>query len=424
MKKILSTLFITLFISFFALTLADAQTAGTPMANSTVASPKIEIIFFYSPTCPHCQAEELFLDKMQTEYPTLDIRRYNIFQTLNASLLADYYKKYSVPTQKQGQVPITFIGDNYLVGYIDENTTGQQIKKLIDRQINKSTQTQTDQEKMEELKNALAQQTASSTAVELGRVKIPFLGEKDIRHYSPLLLSVILGALDGFNPCAMIALMLLLSILVATGARKKVFLIGGIFIFISGLVYFLFMAAWLNLFLFLSHVKLITVAVGIATIIFGLLLLREYINNIVCKLCKIDPTKETRLSTWQRKLLTKMNYFTNTEMPLYITVAGVALIAAGINTIELFCSFGFPVAFTKTLTALNLSNSAYYFHMLVYILFYMLDDMLIFTAAIITMRIGQSSTKYLKIVKLISAIVMLLLGLGIIFQPSLLSFGF
>ena len=108
-------------------------------------------------------------------------------------------------------------------------------------------------------------------------------------------------------------------------------------------------------------------------------------------------------------------------MPLWLVLVTVATVAAGINLIEIFCSFGFPVAYTKILTGFSLSSVSYYFYLLVYIGFYMLDDFLIFLAAVITLRVTKVSEKYLKAVKLISGLALLLLGLAILFRPEFLA---
>jgi hypothetical protein len=232
---------------------------------------------------------------------------------------------------------------------------------------------------------------------------------------------VVFGTLDGFNACAMIALGFLLSVLIASsGTRKRIILIGGTFIFVSGLVYFLFIATWLNLFLITFNIKLITNLVAIIIILSAIFILRDYFTDVICKLCETDPAKQNIFTKIQQKLFAKMQQFSSTDVPLPIALLGIAVVAAGVNMIELACSFGLPLVFTKILTSWNLSKASYYFYLLVYILFYMIDDFVIFLIAVYTLKITQTSQKYLKLVTLISGIVLLILGLIMLINPEIL----
>jgi len=254
------------------------------------------------------------------------------------------------------------------------------------------------------------------------RFKIPLIGNIDVSGFSPLILSIVVGALDGFNACAMVALGFLLTVLVTTGIRKKVLLIGGVFILVSGVVYFLFISAWLNLFMFIGYQKYFQIIVAIIIIIFSIVVLKDYFMGVVCKVCNVDPNKQSFFSKLQRKLFVKMTNLSQKEMSLGMTLIGVVIVAAGVNLVELACSFGFPLAYTKILTTYNLPTFQYYFYLLVYVIFYMIDDFLIFLVAVITLKVTKASDKYLKIIKLISGIVLLIMGLLMLFKPELLSF--
>jgi len=373
----------------------------------TSNNSKIELSFFFSPTCPHCAQEKEFLKQIKEKYPQIVINQYNSFEKENMVLLRKFYRDYSVSQEDQGWVPITFVGDKYFVGFNSE--IGKKIENCILNYIK--------EEPCEE--DGLQQDSKTSLLPE---VSLPFIGKIDVSGFSVLLISVIFGTLDGFNACAMIALGFLLAVLIGTGIRKRVFLIGGTFILVSGLVYFLFMTAWLNLFLVLEQIQFITILVGAVISLFALFLLKDYLHGVVCKLCQINPQKKSLFSKLEQGLLLKMKNLLESDLSLPLILLGVAVVAAGINLVELVCSFGFPVAFTKILTTRAISTSSYYFYILVYIFFYMLDDMLVFTLAIVTLRLTQMSEKYLKAIKLISGMVLLALGVIMIFFPHLLAF--
>jgi len=397
-KKFL--IFIFCFISVFGI------------ANKVLADHQepIEVNFFYSKTCPHCFDENIFLEKMEDKYCDLQVNRMIVSEGNNWEILKSFYQKYNVPEKINGikvygAVPITFFKDKYFLGYDKDGTTGMEIENYIMGLRGEVCATST----------PLATSTESDSVIILGW-KISFA------NTSPLLLTIILGILDGFNACAMIALAFLLTMLIATGTRKRVVIVGGTFILVSGVVYFLFISAWLNLFLVSKNLDFITTIAGFVVLIFAILLLREYILGIVCKVCGIDTKKESITTKAQKGLFTKLKELTKNDIALPLLILGVAVIAVAINSIELVCSFGFPLAFTKILSSLELSNFSYYFYIFVYVVFYMLDDFLIFLLAVFTLRITGISEKYLKAIKLISAIVLLILGLILLIKPELLAF--
>jgi len=373
--------------------------------NIDIQPEKVIANVFFSPTCPHCAQMEDALEKISQEDNNLEIHRFSITDKNNRETLKDFYKQYDFPDQYKGGVPVVFIKDRYFVGF--NSDVELSIREYIKEQENDH---QSD-----------VQGVISASLVE--KIKIPFLGEVDVSKYSPLALSVILGILDGFNACAMVALLFLLSTLIVIGDRKKVFWIGGTFIFVSGLVYFFFIAVWMNLFLILEQVRLITYLVGAIVIIFSLFLLKDYFSGVVCKLCQVQPGNKNIFVRIQEFFFKKMQFFMNAQLSLPLMLLGVAGVAMGINMVELVCSFGFPLAFTKYLSGLSLSPLSYYSYLLIYIFFYMLDDLIVFLIAVFTLKAVKASDKYLQAIKLISAIILLVLGLLMIFAPQILFFG-
>lgn len=368
------------------------------------ARDKIEAYFFYSKTCPHCAEERSFLNGIEKKYPEIEVKKMEASGEENMTELTRLYEKYGVPQKTWGWVPILFIGEKYFLGYENEFTTGKEIEDYIAGLI-------------QGIDN-------NSSANDLDRViNLPLFGPMDISRLSPLFLAIILGALDGFNACAMVVLGFLLTILVSTGIREKVILIGGTFILVSGIIYFLFISAWLNLFLVLERIRLITVSAGIVVILFSLLLLKDYFQGVTCKLCEVQPGKQGFFNKIQERLFEKIKDLSLKKASLPLLLLGVAAVSGAINLIELVCSFGFPLAFTEALSDCSLPQISYYFYILIYTIFYMIDDFIIFLIAVFTLKITRVSARYLKVIKLISAFCLLVLGLVILFKPELLAFS-
>jgi len=393
--------------------------------SAVSAQEQPEITFFYSPTCPHCAAEEIFLDELEKKYPTVGIIRFDVTVRENYKKLEQFYGEYQVPFTEQGSTPVTFIdgkalGHKYFVGYSESINpiVGDYLSDLIEGLKEPEIPVSPS-----EVGDTGQTDPTSLEVTSTRTFNLPFIGEVDFTNSSPFVLSMAVGALDGFNACAMIALAFLLTILVTNGTRKKVLIIGGTFILVSGAIYYIFISAWLNLFLFLGFLQIITWIIAVVIIIFAILMLKDYIYGVVCKICEVkEDGKESVLTRWQRGLMARMGKLTNTEMSLWALLLGVVLVAAGVNMIELFCSLGFPLAYTKILTSYSLSTPAYYWYLLVYVVFYMIDDFIIFMIAVVTLRITGVSEKYLKIVKLISGIILLALGILLILRPELLAF--
>ena len=374
---------------------------------ASAQEPKAGITIFYSETCPHCHDEMRFLDDLEEKYEDLVINRYDIAEKENIDLLKGLYEEYEVPEDEWGLIPATFLKEKYLIGYGGDDITGKEIENCV--------------------KECLIQEGETGTSwmeASVKKITLPFIGEVEVSNFSPLVLAIIFGALDGFNACAMVALGFLLSVLISSSAtRKRMILIGGTFILVSGFVYFLFISTWLNLLLVTFNIKLITNIVSVIIILSAIFVLRDYFTGVICKLCEVDPEKQGFLVKIQQKLFTKMQQFSSIDMPLPIALLGIAIVATGVNMVELACSFGLPLAFTKILTGLNLPKASYYFYLLVYILFYMIDDFIIFLIAVYTLKITQTSEKYLKVITLISGLVLLALGLAMLFKPELLIFN-
>jgi len=391
MKKIfLLTAIVCLFFAFF-----DVATAQSEQAD---------IFFFYSESCPHCAQEKNFLEKIEKKYDDLVINKYSLAEKSSVELLKQFYNEYDVPEEVWGFVPVTFLKEKYLVGYGGDEITGKEIENCI--------------------QECLAENGGSGTEwmeASLKEINVPFLGTVEVSSLSPLFLSMVMGALDGFNACAMVALGFLLSVLVSSGTRKRLILIGGTFILISGLVYFLFISAWFNLFLITFNIGIVTNIVAVVMILSSIFILRDYFSGVVCKLCQVSSGKDNFLTRVQRNLFNKMQRFATSDVSLPVAILGISVVAAGVNMIELACSFGLPMAFTKILTGWNLTRISYYFYLIVYIIFYMIDDFVIFLIVAYTLKMTQASEKYLRTMTLVSGLVLLGLGIIMLINPSLLT---
>jgi thiol-disulfide isomerase/thioredoxin len=359
--------------------------------------------FFYGKYCPHCAKEKVFLESLESKYPQLEVKKYEAsYNKENAELFKKLAESCGITSS---YVPTLFIGDfDPIVGYLNDETTGKQIEGYIEYCLSEGC--------IDPIDKACEEPSQNQTQI----VQLPLFGEIDVSQTGLLTFTIMIGFLDGFNPCAMWVLVFLLSMLLTAGSRKRILIIGGAFLLVSGLVYFMFMVAWLNLFMFLGYLQILTYAVGALAIAFGILNIKDYFSQTVCKI-SIPGAKNFNI-------FEKMQKIVNLEVPLYVTVAWIMFFAIGVNFVELVCTAGFPAIYTKILAMQDLSSIAYYGYLLVYMLFYMIDDLIIFSIVVYTMSSEKFTQKYGKIAKFISGLVILALGIIIIINPSLLMFSY
>jgi len=247
------------------------------------------------------------------------------------------------------------------------------------------------------------------------KVRIPILGEIDAKDYSLLSLGVLLGLIDGFNPCAMWALVYLISLVVSLSDKRKIWIIVGTFVLSSGVLYFLFMSAWLNAFIFIGYMRPITLIIGLIAIYVGIGSLVDLIKTRGVVACKVvdERSKEKTLSRMKNVVLA----------PVTLTsVLSIIALAFVINSMEFVCSCAIPAVYTHVLALSKLSRLEHYAYILLYDFFFMLDDLIIFGSAAFAFNtvIGN---RYVAYCKLIGGIILTAIGLMLVFTPDVLLMG-
>ena len=363
-------------------------------SDFSLAQQKVEINFFYSAICPHCEKEKEFLKDLKNKYPEIEVKEYEVISNPeNKEILNQFYEKYQVPTGKQGWVPVTFTPTEYFIGF------NEKIAKDIESCIKECL---------------LGERPVPQ------KIKIPFLGEIDISKMSLPALTVTLGALDGLNPCAMWILLFLIALLINTRSRKRMWLVGGTFILASGIVYYLILTAWLNLFLAISYVNLTRILIGTFALGVGVWQIKTFIGyKGVCPVTDGSTKFGDRIKNGLRDRAEKLALSPFT----FGILAGVIILALGVNLVEFFCSAGLPAIYTRILALNPISTLSYYLYLLLYTFIFMLDDLIIFFLAVITLsRIGFTE-KYNYWATLFGGLLIFALGILLIFKPELLMFG-
>ena len=364
---------------------------------------------FYGKECPHCEAEQQYLKELKKEMgDDLVINKYEVWHDEENSALLDEVKEALGDTESSG-VPYTVIGNETILGF-NETTTKAEIEKLLKK---KSADVDVVQYVIDgqEIPDDLEEEASSEYTV-------PVLGDINAKDVSLPLLAAILGLIDGFNPCAMWVLLFLITMLIQMKDKKRMVSLGLSFIITSGIVYTAFMVAWLNLATTAMQQVILRAVIAAIALIAGFINLRSYIKS------RNNPDGCEVVSDKKRtKILEKIKKFTK-EQSFVLALIGVVTLAATVNLVELACSAGLPLLFTSILALNDLNTIAYAFNIFIYILFFLLDDIIVFLIAVKTSEVTGLSTKYSKYTHLVGGIIMVLIGLLLIFKPAWIMLNF
>ena len=393
-------------IKAFLLLISLAMLAPAPVsANLTapqwtrVTSEGEKIIrfhFFWSKACPHCQKAKPFVGKLARSYDWLELNSYEISENPESAAL------YKTLAEKIGEdkfaVPAFLFCEQVVIGYLDEKTTGAHLR--------------------DELLNCRAslvegREDVFDQAAKAEKFSLPFLGEFDPEGMSLPVFTIIIAGLDAFNPCAFFVLLLMLSLLVNAKDRKRMLLVGGVFVFFSGFIYFIFMAAWLNLFLYMGEIRTITIIAAVAAIGIASINIKDYF--LFQKGVSLSIPDSAKPGLYER-IRGLMNV---SSLPTMIV--GTIMLAIVANSYELLCTAGFPMVFTRLLTLHDLTSWNYYLYLVFYNIIYVIPLAVIVLVFTKTLGARKLSEKEGRILKLVSGLMMLELGLLLLFAPDLLS---
>jgi thiol-disulfide isomerase/thioredoxin len=382
---------------------------GLAAPSAPGREPTANLYFFWSHGCPHCLQEKSFLEKMKQKYPALKVHSFEVSGNReNLDLLQRVGHRLQVEVPG---VPFTVVGRDYLVGWQSEETSGAMLDTAIQKNLEKPGA------------DVVAESAAARPAVPGApekkvipeKIKVPLLGEVETKALSLGLLTVLIGALDGFNPCAMWVLLLLLGFLLGMENHRRRWILGTAFVAASALVYFLIMCAWLNLFLLLGFLFWVRLGIALVALAAGFYNLREYFFN-PAGICKVSTGGR------RHKIFCKLQDFVKKES-FWLALGGIILLAFAVNVVELICSAGFPVVYLQILSLTPLAKWQYYLYILLYTLIFMLDDLIVFFVAMITFQVTGVSTKYKRVSNLIGGVLMVIIGFLLILRPEILMFG-
>ena len=378
------------------------------------AKEKVKLYFFHGAECPHCAEEKSDLLKDLKKDKDVEIIEYEVWHDKeNAELLNEVQKRFGT----ESGVPYNVIGDTTIVGYSEANKNKilRAIAYCKDKGC-RDTIGLIQEGKDVKIDDKFSKYDKESD--EKATINVPLLGNVNLKNLSISGAAVLIGLVDGFNPCAMWVLLFLITTLIGMKDKKRMIILCSAFLFTSGLVYFLLMFSWLNIVINVSTSIIIRNIIALFALGAGIYNLYNFYKNL-----KTDDGCEVVDKKKRKDIFRRIKKFTK-EKSLFIAIIGIMALAVSVNIVELLCSAGLPVVFSELLVINNISASKAVLYDLIYILFFLLDDIIIFCIAIKTMDVVGISSKYNKYSHLIAGIIMLLIGILLLFKPGWLMFNF
>jgi glutaredoxin len=348
--------------------------------------PDLEV--FVRAGCPHCEAAKVFLDELRREQPSLRIVVHDVAENSVAR------QRLATLTAERGLasigVPTFLIGTELIVGFLSADTTGAEIRARLDQNT---------------------QGAAPPPAVESFQTK--WFGELSVRNLGLPLFTIVIGLLDGFNPCSMWVLLFMLSLLAGLANRPKMLLIAGTFVAVEGIAYFAFMAAWLNMFLLIGLSRITELILGSIAGLAGVINIKDFWAFQRGISLSIPDAAKPSLYARMRRIIQAEN--------IIAALLGTVMLALLVQAVELLCTAGLPALYTRILTMQQLDRWVYYGYLALYNVAYMLDDVLVLAIGVITMSHYRLQEREGRWLKLISGIVMVGLSVVMIMKPKWLT---
>jgi hypothetical protein len=383
--------------------------------------PVVDLWFGWSSTCPHCARARAWLVDFAPTVPWLQVHSLQVDGDDADANIAMLLGLADLVGEPVGGVPAFLFAGRLETGFDEAATTGRQLEQALASFHERLAAAASPPSSPEPSASPSASEAPSPSAPPAGGVSpgdpptvtLPGVGTVDATTLSLPLLAVTLGGLDAVNPCALSILLFLVSALVGARSRRRIVLVGGAFVVVSGGIYFLLMAAWLNVFLWFGELRLVTVVAGAAAVVAGIVNVKDF--GWFGRGPSLVIPGAARPAIFGRLL------DLSETVALPALLGATVLVAAVVSAYEMLCTGGFPVVFTRVLTLAELPVAAYYGYLLLYIGVYVLPMLAIVAVFAATLGTRGVSVNEARRLKLLSGLLMLGIGGLLLFAADRLS---
>jgi thiol-disulfide isomerase/thioredoxin len=441
------TFTIALAILLTALILSPISTAAANVKTPTQllsvlqqTDNEVAIYIFWGDGCPHCAKAKPVLEALAAQYPGVKLYEIEIYYNEdNQALFTEMSEAYGIEPR---YVPTILIGDMVWEGYADEfaqEITAQVEKCLAEGCEDKgapviegrgyrpymppaSAITPTEMPTV-----VITEETTEVPVVETPVAvvtdspsdnsetrNLPLFGEVDFSKMGLFLSTALIAFVDGFNPCSIWVLSMLLAITLHTGSRKKVLVIGLVFLTVTAAIYALFIAGLFTVLKIVSFVGWIQVVVALVALFFGLINIKDYFFYKEGVSLTISEKEKPGIYQRMRRVLDAGDSW-------WGLIGGTIVLSAGVSLVEFTCTAGFPVLWTNLISAQQVAAITFALLLLLYMIIYQLDELGLFLLAVFTLKSSRVEEKHGRILKLIGGVLMLTLAVVMLVNPELMS---
>lgn len=401
---------------------------------SVNANEKVNVYLFYGDGCPHCSALEEYLDENYSNDKDVKVYKYEVWNDVTNQEL---WKKVEDVTGEEAKgVPYFVIGKEVMQGYSAGDVWEKKVDKAIEeaKKINYNDnvgitlgvvegkitkdddipKSNYDPDKKEaDISDYYNNDSDTNDDTELN---IPLIGTISLKDMSIPVIAILIGLVDGFNPCAMWVLIFLITMLFDYPSKKKMWILGCTFLFTSAFIYFLFMISFLKVAMFINSINVLKLLIAVFALVFGGFNIYRYFKTKDVGCDVVDKNKRRKIINRIKNILSSKSFA--------FAIGGIILLAISVNLIELLCSMGLPVMFTEILAYNNITGVKNILYIILYIIFFLIDDLIVFFIAMKTLKITAISNKYSKYSHLVGGLIMIAIGLLMILKPEWLMFNF
>ncbi|MEE4195971.1 MAG: hypothetical protein V2J07_12295 [Anaerolineae bacterium] len=403
-RKIIISIFLAMLASMFAFSLVTSPVQASQPAEEIPVGPDgtgITIYFFWGEGCPHCEDEwEFFRSTLLPAYPGIVLKDFESWYNEDN---ADYYQQLAKAFGITAQyVPATFVGDFNVVGFSEE--IGLQIQEQVENYIAQGSYP-------DPAARLEPDATAQETILSEAQIKLPLIGVVDLNNSSLLVSTILIAIVDGFNPCSLWVLTMLIALTLHSGSRKRVFVIGAVFLTVSTLIYALFIAGLFSVMSFMSYIGWVQGLVSVVALVFAVINIKDYFWYKEGVSLTIADDKKPGIFKRMRQIV-------NNSDNWWATILGTIVLAGGVSLIEFSCTAGLPVVWTNLLNAQGASVATFVLLLLVYMIIYQIDELIIFVPAVLTLKASKFEEKQGRMLKLLAGVVMLTISVVMLIDPE------
>lgn len=384
----------------------SAPPASAPASAAAHEGEHPVIYLFWGDGCPHCERARPVLAQIAERYEGVELQEFEVWNNPdNQARFLEFAAKYGM---EASGVPTIFLGTKYWVGWTD------QIAKDVELQVARCLKDGCPDPLVDDIQAAIAEERANPTQPDEHLINVPFLGYVDLDSQSLLASTLLISFIDGFNPCSLWVLSMLMALTLHTGSRRKIALVGVVFITVTAGIYALFIAGLFSFLQVVSFVGWIQVAVALIALTFAFINIKDYFWYKEGVSLTISDKDKPGIYAKMRKVVESSN-----SLPALL--AATAGLAAGVSLVEFSCTAGFPVLWTNLLTSQGVTAATFAGLLLVYMLIYQLDELIIFGTVVFTLKASRLEEKHGRILKLVGGTLMLVLAVVMLIDPALMN---